>query len=58
MNIEFKKNIIFFSILILILNGCANRGGITGKDKKFGKFKHNEPLIKEDVRALGKKEIQ
>ena len=59
MNIEFKKNIIFFSILILILNACVpNKGGIGMKDKKFGKFKHNEPLIKDDVRALGKKQIQ
>ena len=51
MNIKFIKNIIFFSVLILVLNGCT-------ANKKLGTFKHNTPLIKENVKELGKKEIQ
>tara|TARA_Y100000590_G_scaffold365013_1_gene423666 strand:- start:393 stop:1934 length:1542 start_codon:yes stop_codon:yes gene_type:complete len=53
MNIKFTKNIIFFSILILVLNGCT-----ANKNKKFGQYKHNTPLIKENVKELGQKEIQ
>jgi len=52
MNIKFIKNIIFFSVLILVLNGC------TTANKKRGTFKHNTPLIKENVKELGQKEIQ
>jgi type IV pilus assembly protein PilQ len=47
-------NIIFvFSILVLFLTGCAQSG-------KFGKktFKHNTPLIKDDVRKTGKIEVE
>ena len=46
-------NIIFvFSILVLFLTGCAQSG-------KFGKktFKHNTPLIKNDVKITGKIEV-
>ena len=46
-------NIIFvFSILFLFLTGCTQSG-------KFGKktFKHNTPLIKDDVRKTGKIEV-
>ena len=46
-------NIIFvFSILVLFLTGCTQSG-------KFGKktFKHNTPLIKDDVRKTGKIEV-
>jgi len=42
-----------FSFLILILNGCAN--GKLGKSKPF---KHNTPLIKDDVRKTGQMEVQ
>ena len=52
MNIKFIKNIIFFSVLILVLNGC------TTANKKLGTFKHNTPLIKENVKELGKKEVE
>ena len=52
MNIKFIKNIIFFSVLILVLNGC------TTANKKLGTFKHNTPLIKENVKELGQKEVQ
>ena len=51
MNIKFIKNIIFFSVLILVLNGCT-------ANKKLGTFKHNTPLIKENVKELGKKEVE
>ena len=51
MNIKFTKNIIFFSVLILVLNGCT-------ANKKLGTFKHNTPLIKENVKELGKKEVE
>ena len=42
-------------ISIIALTGCQT----IQKDKsKFGKkFKHNEPLIKTDVKALGKEEV-
>ena len=46
-------NIIFvFSILVLFLTGCTQSG-------KFGKktFKHNTPLIKDDVKKTGKIEV-
>ena len=42
-----------FSFLILFLNGCA-----TGKSGKSKPFKHNTPLIKDDVRKSGKIEVQ
>ena len=42
-----------FSFLILFLNGCA-----TGKLGKSKPFKHNTPLIKDDVRKSGKIEVQ
>ena len=47
-------NIIFvFSILVLFLTGCVQSG-------KFGKktFKHNTPLIKDDVRKTSKIEVE
>ena len=46
-------NIIFvFSILVLFLTGCTQSG-------KFGNktFKHNTPLIKDDVKKTGKIEV-
>ena len=53
MNIKLIIKFILFSFLILILNGCAN--GKLGKSKPF---KHNTPLIKEDVKKTGKIEVQ
>ena len=53
MNIKLIIKFILFSFLILILNGCAN--GKLGKSKPF---KHNTPLIKDDVRKSGQKEVQ
>ncbi len=47
-----KKFISFFGLIIFVtfLNGCANT--------KYNKpFKHNTPLIKEDIRKTGKSEI-
>ena len=53
MNIKFLKILTLLSFLIVILNGCA-----TGPLKKSKPFKHNTPLIKEDVRKTGKAEIE
>ena len=47
-----KKFISLFGLIIFVtfLNGCANT--------KYNKpFKHNTPLIKEDIRKTGKSEI-
>ena len=53
MYINLLIKFILFSFLILILNGCAS--GQLGKSKPF---KHNTPLIKDDVRTSGKIEVQ
>ncbi len=53
MHIKLIIKFILFSFLILILNGCAN--GKLGKSKPF---KHNTPLIKDDVKKTGKVEVQ
>ena len=53
MHIKLIIKFILFSFLMLILNGCAN--GQLGKSKPF---KHNTPLIKDDVRESGQKEVQ
>ena len=51
MKIKFTINLVICSFLILFFSGCA-------KDGKFVKdFKHNTPLIKEDIRKSGKAEI-
>ena len=52
MNTRLIKTFVLFSFLILILAGCAS--GQFGKSKPF---KHNTPLIKDDVRKMGKAEI-
>ena len=52
MNTKLIKTFVLFSFLILILAGCAS--GQFGKSKPF---KHNTPLIKDDVRKMGKAEI-
>ena len=51
MNIKSIKFFVIFSSLLLILNACA-------KNEFFNKdFKHNTPLIKEDVKKSGKSEV-
>ncbi len=52
MNIKSVKIFVLFSFLIFILNACAPGGKSVLKE-----FKHNTPLIKEDVRKTGKAEI-
>ena len=52
MNIKLIIKFALFSFLILFLNGCAS--GKLGKSKPF---KHNTPLIKDDVRKSGKIEV-
>ena len=52
MNIKSVKIFVLFSFLIFILNACAPGGKSVLKE-----FKHNTPLIKEDVRKIGKAEI-
>ena len=54
MNIKFLKAISLFSILAIILSACANNP--ISKTKSKG-FKHNEPLIKDDIRKTGKASI-
>ena len=53
MNTKSIKTFAFFAFLILILNGCAS--GQLGKTETF---KHNTPLIKEDIRKEGQLEVQ
>ena len=55
MNIKFLKLFFLFTILGIFLNGCANNP--LSKTKSKG-FKHNEPLIKDDIRKTGKASIQ
>ena len=53
MNTKFLK---FFALLvfsIVFLNGCTQ-----GKFSKSKAFKHNTPLIKDDIRKKGKEEIE
>ena len=50
MNIKKSLSLFILITLALILNGCAN--------SKYNKpFKHNTPLIKDDIRKTGKSEI-
>ena len=53
MNIKSLKIISLISILLLVLNACAKPNIKTNK-----KFKHNTPLIKDDIRKSGKIEIE
>ena len=53
MNIKSLKIISLISILLLVLNACAKPNIKTNK-----KFKHNTPLIKDDIRKSGKLEIE
>ena len=53
MNIKSVKILIPFLILLFALNSCA-----TNQWKKSNKpFKHNTPLIKDDIRKIGRAEI-
>ena len=53
MYIKSIKIIASFLILLLALNSCANNH----YSKLSKRFKHNTPLIKEDIRKMGSKEI-
>ena len=53
MNIKSLKIVSLISILLLVLNACAKPNIKTNK-----KFKHNTPLIKDDIRKSGKMEIE
>ena len=53
MNTKLIIKFLLFSFLILIFNGCAS-----GNFKKSKPFKHNTPLIKDDVKKTGKAEVQ
>ena len=48
-NIKFIKNFISFLILVIVLSGCA-----INKNKTF---KHDTPLIKEDIQKIGREEV-
>ena len=52
MNFKLIKIFVLFSFLVLSLTGCAS--GQLGKSKTF---KHNTPLIKDDIKKSGKIEI-
>ena len=54
MNIKSLKIISLFSLLLLFLNGCASNT----LSKKSKGFKHDTPLIKDDIRKSGKVEIE
>ena len=51
MNIKSIKILSLFLFLIFVLNGCAS------SQIKSKPFKHNTPLIKDDIKKAGKKEI-
>ena len=54
MNTKLLKLFSLLTFLIIILNGCAS-GTLSKKPKGF---KHNTPLIKEDIKKTGKREIE
>ena len=53
MNIKFLKIFTLLLFSIVFLNGCTQ-----GQLSKSKGFKHNTPLIKDDIRVKGKKEIE
>ena len=54
MNTKKLFNFLIVSVLGFVLSGCAN----SQFAKKYNKpFKHNTPLIKKDMRTIGKAEI-
>ena len=56
MNYKSLKILVSLFFLLFALNGCADQLGKAKSKPK--KFKHNTPLIKDDVRKLGKIEIE
>ena len=53
MNIKNIKALCYFFVLVIVLTGCtADR-----KWKNSKPFKHNTPLIKDDIRKTGQSEI-
>ena len=50
------KIILLLTFFMTVLSGCTTDQMTKMKAKKT--FKHNTPLIKEDVKKLGKKEIE
>ena len=56
MNYKSLKILVSLFFLLFALNGCADQLGKAKSKPK--KFKHNTPLIKDDVRKLGKLEIE
>ena len=55
MNFKSLKIFLFLTSLIIILSGCTTDQRAKMKTNKT--FKHNTPLIKEDVKKFGKKEV-
>ena len=53
MSIKKIKIIPLFLILLVVLSNCTS----TGKFKKAKPFKHNTPLIKENIKEAGQSEI-
>ena len=51
MNFKYIKNFILFLILVFVLSGCA----AVNKNKSF---KHDTPLIKEDIKKIVREEVQ
>ena len=49
---NYSKKLIGFILLSVLVSGCAT----TGKKGSKG-FKHDTPLIKTDVKTMGKKEL-
>ena len=52
MNFQKKISFLILPLFILFLSGCADKFA-----KKSKSFKHDTPLIKTDVKQLGKKEL-
>ena len=56
MNIKSLKILVSLFFLLFVLGGCADQlGKAKIKQKKI--FKHDTPLIKQDVKKLGKIEV-
>ena len=56
MNIRSSKILVSLFFLLFVLNSCADQLG-KAKTKQKKVFKHDTPLIKQDVKQLGKIEI-
>jgi len=57
MNIRLSKILVSLFFLLFVLNSCADQLG-KAKTKQKKVFKHDTPLIKQDVKQLGKMEIE